>query len=240
MFTPLAQQEMVKILRDKLVGFGDNFVFTKWRKINAIEPEHLTGMDISATPEMFHSYDLAASREKFNDYHNALFRAFYFSFAPLLAIPLYQQHRPADDIYAGVTAGSCFWEHEAIANYMGEGRFSHPQSVTRNVLKTASRGGHGGAQKVQVTAHGFRGDDRVDYVLVRGDDGNSHRVPVNWVEYTSVDRTSEILVCDEATGRPARGADSEGAPPWKSHFSQHGGSLESAVARRSIVSALLR
>jgi hypothetical protein len=246
LFTPLAQQEMVKILKDKAVGFGDDFVFTKLQKINAVEPKHLTGMDISAAPEMFGFYDLATARAHFNDYHNALFKAFYFSFAPILAIPLYQQHRPAEDIYAGVIQGSCFWEHEAIANYMGESHFSHPDSVTRNVLKTASQGDERGAQKVQVTAHGFRGENRVDYIRVRGDDGYTHQVPVHWVEYISVDRTSEILVCNEApAATPAPDAGPEASPPqpaprWRSHFAQHGLSPEHAVVRRSLFAALLR
>ncbi|MND64040.1 hypothetical protein D3C80_553640 [compost metagenome] len=246
LFTPLAQQEMVKILKDKAVGFGDNFVFTKLQKINAVEPKHLTGMDISAAPETFRFYDAAAARAHFNDYHNALFKAFYFSFAPILAIPLYQQHRPAEDIYAGVIQGSCFWEHEAIANYMGEGRFRHPDSVTRNVLKTASRGGEDGAQKVQVTAHGFRGVDRVDHIPVRGDDGYTHQVPVHWVEYVPVDRTCDILVCDEApTAAPTTdaGPDTDLSPTasrWRSHFAQNGLSPENAVARRSIFAALMQ
>lgn len=244
LFTPLAQQEMVKILKDKTVGFGDNFVFSKMQNINAVEPRHLVGMDISASPETFRFYDLEAARAHFNDYHNALFKAFYFSFAPILAIPLYQQHRPAEDIYAGVAQGSCFWEHEALANYMGAGRFSHPDSVTRNVLKTASHGGEEGAQKVQVTAHGFRGVDRVDHISVRGDDGYTHQVPVQWIEYIPVNRTSEILVCDAAptpTARAAPQATAQHADPrWRSHFAQHGLSPENAVARRSIFAAELR
>jgi hypothetical protein len=246
LFTPLAQQEMVKLLKDKAIGFGDNFSFTKLQKINAVEPKHLVGMDISAAPEMFQFYELAAAREHFNGYHNRLFKAFYFSFAPILAIPLYQQHRPAEDIYAGVIQSSCFWEHEAIANYMGEGQFSHPDSVTRNVLKTASHGDEDGAQKVQVTAHGFRGENRVDHISVRGDDGYTHRVPVHWVEYISVDRRSEILVCEETpVAPPAPDAAPEATPPqaaprWRGHFAQHGLSPENAVVRRSIFAALVQ
>lgn len=238
LFTPLAQQEMVKILKDKEVGFGDNFVFSKMQKINAVEPKHLTGMDISASPDSFRFYDLMVARAHFNAYHNSLFKAFYFSFAPILAIPLYQQHRPAEDIYAGTIRSSCFWEHEAIANYMGERHFSHPDSVTRNVLKTASQGDDEGAQKVQITAHGFRGINRVDHISVRGDDGYTHQVPVHWIEYIPVDRTSDILVCDEALA-PSTASETT-APRWHSHFAQHGLTPENAVARRSIFAALLR
>jgi len=109
LFTPLAQQEMGKLLKDKEIGFSDNFTFMKSQKINTVEPKHLVGADISAAPEMFHTYDLAATRAAFNTYHNKLFRDFYFSFAPLLSIPLYPQHRTAEDIYAGILQNpSCF------------------------------------------------------------------------------------------------------------------------------------
>ncbi|PIC01465.1 hypothetical protein CSW60_08195 [Caulobacter sp. X] len=243
LFTPLAQQEIVKILKDKAIGFGDNFTFKKIRKINVVEPAHLVGADISAAPEMFRFYDLAVARARFNDYHNALFKAFYFAFAPILAIPLYQQHRPAEDIYAGVIQGSCFWEHEAIANYMGERCFAHPDCITRNVLKTVSQESQNGAQRVNVTAYGYRGDDRVDYISMRGDDGRTHEVPVHWVDYIPVNRTSELLVCHETPASTL--ATSEEASPqpqssWRGHFAQHGVSPENAIARRSLFAALIR
>lgn len=129
---------------------------------------------------------------------------------------------------------------------MGEGRFSHPDCITRNVLKTSSQGGEEGAQNVQVTAHGFRGVNRVDHISIRGDAGYTHQVPVHWVEYIAVDRTSEILVCDEAPAAPPPpSSDPEAisphtAPRWRSHFAQHGLSPENAVVRRSIFTALAR
>ena len=49
---------------------------------------------------------------------------------------------------------------------------------------------------VQVTAHGYRGINRVDYVKVRGGDGRNHSVAVEWVDYITVQRSSDILVCD--------------------------------------------
>lgn len=242
LFTPLAQQEMVKILKDKAVGFGDNFVFTKLHKINIVEPKHLAGVDISAEPEIFRFYDLAAARACFNTYHNALFKAFYFAFAPILAIPLYQQHRPVEDIYAGVLQGSCFWEHEAIANYMGERRFSHPDCITRSVLKTAIQESQDGAQKIEVTAYGYRGEERVDYISKRGGDGRTHQVPVHWVDYIPVSRATEMLVCHETPAAPLAASEEASSPPpgWRGVFAQHGLSPEAAVVRRSLFAALMR
>lgn len=239
LFTPLAQQEMVKLLKDKDVGYGDDFAFQKAKMINIVEPSHLTGIDISADPQNFRFYELAHARTYFNEYHNELFKAFFFSFAPVLTIPLYQQHRPSEDIYAGILQEpSCYWEHEAIANYMGENNFEHPECITRNVLKTATKQASDGAQVVQVTAHGFRGLDRVDYVSVRGGDGRNHRVAVEWVEYIPVKRTSELLVCDPPSSETPVSAP-EGASAWQAHFAERGILPHNAVIRRSIVSALM-
>ncbi len=238
LFTPLAQQEMVKIIKDKEVGFGDDFKFTKKKMINSIKSKHLSDIDISADPAKFQSYSIAQAREYFNRYHNTLFKSFYFGFAPLLAIPLYQQHRPQEDIYKGiVNQPSCFLEHESIANFLGKEKFEHPESITQNILKTKVKQVKDGTQVVQVTAQGYRGISRVDYISVRGRDGGNHLVPVKWVEYIAVSKNTDMLVHDETEF----GGDekiSRVSAMWQTHFKAHGVQPDSAVMRRSIVSAI--
>jgi hypothetical protein len=239
LFTPLAQQEMVKLLKDQDVGYGDNFAFKKNKMINIIEPSHLAEIDFSADPQKFRSYELSYARAYFNSYHNEAFRAFFFSFAPVLSIPLYQQHHPSEGIHADVAHDpSCYWEHEAIANYVGESDFAHPDCITRNILKTSSKQDSKGAQVVRVTAHGFRGVDRVSHVTVRGGDGRNHRVAVHWVQYIPVKRMSELLVCDPQSLDPL-GSTPEVPNVWQAHFAKRSIPLHNAIIRRSIVSALL-
>lgn len=238
LFTPLAQQEMLKLLKDKELGFGDKFAFVKTGMINKVESGPLNERDLSADPRNFRFYDFAQAEKFFNAYHNDLFRAFFFSFAPILVIPLYQQERPAEEIYAGILQEpSCSWEHEGIANYVGEGEFAHPASITRNILKTESDETPDGAQIVQVTAHGFRGVDRVDHVSVAGGDGRNHGVAVRWVQYIPVKQTSQLLVCDPAP-EDAHRSDLQ-LHGWHDRFANHGIGSEHAFARRSIVAAML-
>ena len=235
LFTPLAQQEMVKLLKDTQIGYGDSFSFYKSRKINAVEPSCLSGMDISADPKLFHSHDLTRVRRYFNNYYNELFKRVYFGFAPLLAIPIYQQHRSHEELYKDAIPGtSCFWEHEAIANYMGEAGFEHPESVTRNILKTAATQADDEVQVVRITAHGYRGVNRVEYISVHGSDGHNHRVPVDWVEYLPVQKTSKILLHE---GRYQDGDDH--SSKWKSAFRSRGVPANMAIVRRSIAVAKL-
>ncbi|WP_332851672.1 MAG1210 family protein [Duganella sp. S19_KUP01_CR8] len=233
LFTPLAQQEMLKLLQDDLVGYGDDFEFRKTHMINIVEPEHMRETDVGGEPEKFHAYELAHARTFFNTYHNDFFRSFYFGIAPLLAIPLYQQHRPHSDIYKDTyTSKSCFWEHEAIANYHGEAVFKHPDCVTRSILKTTSENDADGSQRVRVVASGYGSVERVDHVSVRGGDGHSHRVPVHWTEYYDVRHASAMMVKEQT---PA----SDDGATLRKVFEKRGVEYKKAIVRRSIVSAVL-
>lgn len=237
LFTPLAQQEMVELLKDREVGYGDDFAFAKRKMINLIEPVHAAAMDISADPVKFRAYEIAHARKYFNDYHNELFKSFFFSMAPLMVIPLYQQHRTHEDIYEDVLQQpSCFWEHESIANYMGEEKFRHADCITRSILKASPQRGKGDAQVVKITAKGYRGIERIDYISVRGGDGRNHRVPVHWVEYIAVSESSNIFVCDMAD---TENDGHEVAAAWHAQFKARGIELDKAVLRRSIASGIL-
>lgn len=240
LFTPLAQQEMLNLLKDKEVGYGDNFEFVKQHMINLVEPEHMMSTDISGNPEMFHAYELTHARKFFSDYHNNLFKSFYFGIAPVLTIPLYQQHRSHADIYKDTFASkSCFWEHEAIANYYGEKTFQHPQCITNSILKTQSKMESDGTQSLRVKAHGFRGEDRADYVSVRGGDGHNHNVRVNWVEYLNVQFESNMIVKEKMPKETDEKFPETGGENWQSLFLNKGIDTDNVLQRRSILSALL-
>ena len=192
LFTPLAQQQMVDLLNDTEVGFGDDFRFIKQNKINFIIPRHLAETSLSDDPNQFKGYDLESMRKNFQTFNESVFKSLYFSLAPLLIVPLYQQIRTHKAIYGeDAQKRSTFWEHEAIANYYGDKCFSHPASVTKNILKTQciSRD-DAGLGTVEVTAAGFRGEERVDHVSVYGGDGRFHAVPVPWTEYLPVQKKS--------------------------------------------------
>ncbi len=197
LFTPLAQQQMVRLLKDREVGYGDDFCFRKDRRVNIIVPEHLQGQRIDTDPAQFRSYDWASARRAFLSFNAEFFRGLYFALAPLLSIPLYQQTRTHETIY-GTRAdrASSFWEHEALANFYGDARFRHPSCVTRSLLKTSAADAPDGSRRVDVTAYGHRAVERTDYVSVWGGDGRMHDVPVNWTEYLPVQRTSPLSLVE--------------------------------------------
>lgn len=239
LFTPLAQQEMLKLLRDKTDGYGDDFGFTKRGMVNFVTPEHMAGTDISGDPAKFHRYELAEARTYFNAYHNDLFRSLFFGMAPILTIPLYQQHRSHADIYGDPSGRrACFWEHESIANYFGERRFQHPECITQSILKTISSTQSDGSHSVRVTALGYRGDERVTKVRVRGGDGRYHNVPVHWIEYEGVQCDTDLVTKEfEPTEDDAQHRAE--VTRWQSHFQALGADPANIVMRRSIIAAVV-
>lgn len=195
LFTALAQQEMVKLLNDRGVGYGDDFYFSKYGKLNVVEPSHLQEMRFDGDPRIFQSLELAQARKIFNDFHNEYFKALYFAFAPIWTIPLYRDKRslPSDSINTR-NQSSSNWEHEVMTNYIGEETFKHPGSVTQNILRTIATNNPDGTLDVTVHAYGYTSTPRVDIYPVLGLDGNVHNVPVHWTEFIPVERQSTVLM----------------------------------------------
>ena len=236
LFTPLAQQEMLNLLRDKAQGYGDDFAFSKRGMINTLISAHLDQLDISGAPRIFRNYDLEAARKNFNDYSNEFFRVFFFSFAPVFCIPLYQQHRNFQDIYQGIIddGEAAFYEYESLANEIGDDRFRPANAATRCILKTVVSARSGGDAVLTVTAHAFRGEERVEYVSKYGGDGKWHQVPVHWIEYLPVLRESRMTVCSAGTGDHLEFAGKVGTPEWKERLKALGAGGLNPLFRRGL------
>ena len=201
LFTPVAQTQMLNLMKDSKVGYGDDFTFLKRKKVNMLFSRHLDEATIDTDPSRFRNWDYDAAFSYFVQFNEKYFKDAYFSMAPLLAIPLYQQTRTHEEIWKDVLEpkASSFWEHETLANYHGEDKFEHPSSITRSILKTRVVRREDGECTVAVTAHGYRGEDRVDYEDVYGGDGKWHEVAVHWTEYLPVERTSNMCLSERET-----------------------------------------
>ena len=201
LFTPVAQTQMLSLMKDTEVGYGDDFAFVKRRKINMLFSKHLNKATIDTNPSRFQSWDYDAAAAFFVSFNERYFKDAYFALAPLLAIPLYQQTRTHEEIWKEVLDGrpASFWEQEAVANYHGEDKFKHPRCITRSILKTKVVGRDGGESTVAVTAHGYADEERVEYKSVHGGDGEWHDVPVPWIEYIPVQRTSNMCLSERGT-----------------------------------------
>lgn len=187
LFTPLAQENMIKLIRDKEQGYGDDFQFMKHRRLNTLTADHMQKLPLDMDPSMFWNSNYDVAKQKFIETTCENFRAIYFGFAPLLSIPMYQQTRPVSAIYGkDMARQSSYWEHESLANFWGEDKFADASCVTHSILKTTENRKDDGTVEVQVRAYGYRAEPRIDYVSKYCRDGNYYDVPVHWDEYVPV------------------------------------------------------
>lgn len=242
LFTPVAQRQMMALLRDRKVGYGDDFCYTKSRKISLLMPEHLQALKVDADPDYFRSWNLDGMEKFFNAYVNDYFRALYFALAPILSIPLFQQYQSDAEIYKDVYdwRGS-FWEYESMANSYDVSEFKHPQCITNSILKiTGAHPQEDGSTELAVTAYGYRGVERVDYVSTCGGDGRCHNVPVHWIEYIPVEATSPLIVRESIEEQPSGDGGGQGnaaAEAWREFFTRWGGSQEAGRRIRRFIYA---
>lgn len=198
LFTPLAQESMLKLLEDREAGYGDDFDFDKNKMINTIIPNHMQELNLDMNPDQYRHFDYDKAKADFYSINAKYFRAIYFSLAPLLCVPMYQQIRPLSDIYGrDMERHSSFWEHEALANFWGQEHFKHPSCVTDCILKTEQTQGRGDSSTINVSAYGYRSVQRLTYISKWGGDGRSHRVPVYWDEYLPVTGHGNIYMKED-------------------------------------------
>jgi len=195
LFTPVAQQQMVELMRDNRLGYGDNFSFQKHGPIITVHPQHLSAAELVAVPkpppDAEENWNLAAQKTGFQHRSIKQFKDRYFALAPIFAIPLLHEPRTTPAVPFEATPSS--WEQEAVANQL-RGAFRHPESITDDILKTRLLTEQDGVSTVEVTAAGFRGVERVDYIPQFGRDNRMHMVPVPWVEYIPVSNTNKMTL----------------------------------------------
>lgn len=195
LFTPLAQKQLLDLMKDKEVGFGDDFDFIKEKMINYVFPKHLNTFPLQIPDDYFSGYDYEAIKSKFIQYNHDYFKNIYFTLAPFLAIPLYQHQKPQEYIYqSSYESNLSFYEHEKASNAIDIHYLKHPDSNTENILKTRLIAKDIDGDLIQVTSYGYKTTERVEYIRKLGGDGKTHTIPVKWIEYTPVNQTSQVKV----------------------------------------------
>lgn len=194
LFTPLAQNNMVSLITTK-EPYGDDFHFLKRKSLNYIKSEHSQYTNFEGDPCLFESYDHDSQRAFFLEYNDKFMQSLYYDLAPIMSIPLYQQHAAQEYIYKGtLTRNVTEMETEVMANSYNKTEFAPSNGVTDVILKTSLIAKQGTADLNKVTAYSFKTIQHVEYVSKLGGDGSMHRVPVEWLEYIPVKKESEIVV----------------------------------------------
>ena len=197
LFTPLAQTNMVALIRSKL-GYGDDFHFVKTKRTNRIVCEHSQGRAINLMPQAYYSYDFDQIKANFIGKNTEFFKAVYFDLAPLLAIPIYQERpvhslKPIPD-YARLYA---LKECEVLANAVDEQYVVHPDTKTRAILKSSFVGSKDNVDETCITAYSYDIEKRVDIVPMYGGDGHYHDVAVEWDDYLPLEASNHFCITAE-------------------------------------------
>lgn len=194
LFTPLAQTNMVALLLSKL-GYGDDFNFIKSKRTNRIISNHSQGRVINLLPENYISYSYDIIKENFISKNIEFFKAVYFDFAPLLAIPSYQDRpmhslKPIPDYSQVYSRKEC----EVLANAVDSQYVVHPDTKTQAIIKSSFVRSKDNIDETCITAYSYDIKKRVDFVSVRGEDGHFHDVPVEWDEYLPLEAHNHFYI----------------------------------------------
>ena len=194
LFTPLAQTNMEALIRNQ-VPYGDDFSYTKEKKLNYVSSVHGNAQDLSANPNNYISYDYEEARQKFLSYNEGFFASLFFDLAPILSIPLYQQHKPKEVLYhTTFSRNYTNFEAECMANAFDERVFKPDLANTPSILKSTFVQKDGNIDHVSIQANAYRTIPRTDYVSVLGGDMRTHAVPVPWDEYIPVSKNTTMAL----------------------------------------------
>ena len=198
LFTPLAQTNMVDLILSK-TGFGDDFNFFKSRRMNKIVSNHSQrrALCLDASEYTSYSYDIIC--ENFKTKNENYFKAVYFDFAPIWAIPMYQERpvhslKPIPDTSRLYSAK----ESECLANRIEKSLVVHVNTKTEAILKTDYLKSTGNSDEISVMASSYDIIPRVDVVSVFGGDGRYHNVSVPWDEYIPLENTESFYVTKQS------------------------------------------
>lgn len=190
LFTPLAQKNLLNLMKTN-EPYGDDFYFYKKKMLNYIISSHSQKFNYNFDERMFYNFDLEAAKNNFVNYICNYFKSLYFDLAPLLGIPAYQQFKTREYFYnmpykSNITS----YEHESLANRFDRSYLIHKDSKTDCILKANFEHKIGLSDKIAINAYSYDTIEHVDIIPTLGGDGNMHGVPVHWLEYIPIVKTS--------------------------------------------------
>lgn len=202
LFTPLAQTNMVELLRSK-AGYGDDFTMIKRRRTNHVITEHSQRRMLVLAAAEYFSYSYDQILKNFVEKNDVFFRDVYFDFAPLWSIPLYQE-RPVHALkpLPPLSGVHSMRECEALANVANAAYLVHPNTKTAAMIKTIPIRSQDGVDEICVTAYSYDIAQRVDWVSVYGGDGHFHSVAVEWDEYLPLEARQNFRISTTQTQQP--------------------------------------
>lgn len=191
LFTPLAQQNMLEIIKGK-AGYGDDFLMKKCKTITLVQSRHSENIFHYDSTFVGDFLSVKEMRNAYLSYMDSLFMSLYFDLAPLMAIPLYQMTDAGE--YTPQAQRRSISDYEAMraVNHMPGKLFQHPEGDTDQILRVSYLNTQQSSDRFEVQSLSYRKIPRTTFVPTLGGDGRMHNVPVAYFEYQPVTAVHEV------------------------------------------------
>lgn len=189
LFSPLAQENIVELFKIRNdYSVEKNFLLTT---INS--NEFLPSKFNYSLMPLKREFDIRKIEKMFFSILYEFIKNIYWMFAPILSIPLYQQY---ESRWTPPKKPEPFaiHENEALINKAyNPSIFNHPSCETQNILKCETISTNDdGTQIVNVTAHGYKMNRRIEVVTIVHPEVGPTPVPVPVIDYIQVAKTSQV------------------------------------------------
>ncbi len=198
LFTPLAQRQLLELLRSTESGFMDNYYIDKIGKVVYMKAPYsmYSYVDISPIDLFDISYDKI--REKLFDYVENYFNDLYHLMAPILAIPEFQLNENFEfKGYKRVNQKFSKAVHEMCANAFAKKNPIEPDeknSYCETIFNTKYIGPSKYFDIIEVNARSFEGIEKIEIIKKVGGDGKIHKIEIPWTKYLPCEKKSLLAI----------------------------------------------
>ncbi|WP_416755317.1 MAG1210 family protein [Mycoplasma sp. VS42A] len=201
LFTPLAQKQYEKLLLTREFSDGDNFILNKQGNFHKLIKPQLSHIEAKVPfdqyIESFDNWGLGYNelKEGFIQAYRQGMESLYKALVPFMAIPLYLDRQNNHELVNNYTENIAVEQLEADINSIRSDFYRdglrHEDSTGEQIYCVSNKTQNGNQVNYSITAYGHQEIPRVEYVTVKAGNGQKYQVPVEWIEYIEVEKTTD-------------------------------------------------
>ncbi|MFV8476004.1 MAG1210 family protein [Mycoplasma sp. VS403A] len=201
LFTPLAQKQYEKLLLTREFSDGDNFILNKQGNFHKLIKPQLSHVEAKVPfdqyIESFDNWGLGYNelKEGFIQAYRQGMESLYKALVPFMAIPLYLDRQNNHELVNNYTENIAVEQLEADINSIKSDFYRdtlrHEDSTGEQIYCVSNKNQNGNHVDYSITAYGHQEIPRVEYVTVKAGNGQKYQVPVEWIEYIEVEKTTD-------------------------------------------------
>ncbi|VEU59161.1 hypothetical protein [Mesomycoplasma neurolyticum] len=190
---------MFDLIKNSYDSFGDNFDFNKNKKWNLITSSKFEEINFHL-PQIFlyTDYNIAKAKWNFIIHNSEYFRLWYFAFAPIFSIPLYQHNKTFEYIYdIKHNDNYSYFEHESIMNDLKDKIFKKSSTKVNKIIKTkfiSSKDKY--TDIIEATSYGYKLEKAIEYVTRKAGNGKYYDVEIEWDKFTPIVETVKLEITE--------------------------------------------